>query len=85
MLEKNNFAFNGRQYLQVGGTAVGTRVSLTYANIFMDRFETEYVYTYHLQPRVWGRYIDDVFWIWDFGEAEYVKFVEHLNKAHPTI
>lgn len=29
VLEKNNFSFNGRHYLQVGGTAMGTRVAPT--------------------------------------------------------
>lgn len=46
VLEKNNFSFNGRHYLQVGGTAMGTRVAPTYANIFMDKFEMDHVYTY---------------------------------------
>lgn len=38
----------------------------------------------HLQPRLWGRYIDDVLLVWDHGEAEHTKFVEHLNSVHTT-
>lgn len=44
VLERNNFSFNGDQYLQVGGTAMGTRVAPTYANLYMDWFETNYIY-----------------------------------------
>ena len=64
VLTMNNFQFNGTNYLQIGGTAMGTRVAPSYANIFMSSFEDKYVYDYHLQPLVWYRYIDDVFCIW---------------------
>ena len=30
-------------------------------------------------------YIDDIFFIWRGSEAELVTFIEHLNKAHPSI
>ena len=39
VLTKNNFQFNGKNYLQVSGTAMGTRVTPTYANLFMADFE----------------------------------------------
>lgn len=32
VLTMNNFRFNGQNYLQVGGTAMGTRVAPTFAN-----------------------------------------------------
>lgn len=79
------YFFDGQHFLQVGGTAMSTRVAPTYANIFMDRFETDHGYTYRLQPRLSGRYIDDVLLLWDHGEYEYTRFVEHLNSVHPTI
>ena len=40
VLTLNNFQFNYKNYLQVNGTAMGTRVAPTYANIFMFEFET---------------------------------------------
>ena len=63
VLTINSFQFNGTNYLQIGGTAMGTRVAPSYANIFMSYFEDKYVYNYHLQLLVWYRYIDDVFCI----------------------
>ena len=35
VLKCNNFDFNGRLFLQFGGTAMGTRVAPSYANTFM--------------------------------------------------
>ena len=39
VLHKNNFEFNGKHYLQVGGTAMGTILAPSYANIFMGDLE----------------------------------------------
>ncbi len=35
VLKRNNFQFNGKDYLQVGGTAMGTRVAPSLANVFV--------------------------------------------------
>ena len=85
VLELNNFDFNGEHFLQVGGTAMGTRVAPTLANLFMADFEERFVYTYHTQPKLWGRFIDDIFMIWDSGEAEIMDFIKHLNSVHDSI
>jgi peptide-methionine (R)-S-oxide reductase len=85
VLELNNFEFNDKHYLQVGGTAMGTRVAPSFANIFMSDFEDTHVYTWHLQPTSWYRYIDDIFCIWPHGQETLTEFVDHLNSCHPTI
>ena len=85
VLSYNNFQFDGKNYLQVGGTAMGTRVAPSYANIFINDFEEKYVYNYRLQPVAWYRYIDDIFCLWQHGEDELEKFTTHLNSVHETI
>ena len=85
VLSYNNFQFEGKNYLQVGGTAMGTRVAPSYANIFMNDFEERHVYNYRLQPVTWYRYIDDIFCLWQHGEDELKKFTTHLNSVHETI
>lgn len=85
VLEMNNFEFNGQHYLQIRGTAMGTRVAPTFANIFMAHFENTHVYTYPLQPILWLRFIDDIFMLWTHGVGELQSFHTHLNAAHPTI
>ena len=64
---------------------MGTRVAPTLANLFMADFEERFVYTYHTQPKLWGRFIDDIFMIWDSGEAELMDFIKHLNSVHDSI
>jgi hypothetical protein len=81
----NNFDFNGRHFLQVGGTAMGTKVAPSFANIFMADFEETNVYTYNTQPRVWLRFIDDIFMVWDQGEESLTQFLHTLNNCHHSI
>ena len=85
VLTMNNFDFAGRHYLQVGGTAMGTKVAPSFANTFMGWFEDIYVYTYHKQPHIWVRFIDDIFVIWLGSEEELHQFVEYLNNCLPSI
>ena len=40
VLELNIFQFDGKNYIQVGGTAMGTRVALSLVNIFMAKVNT---------------------------------------------
>ena len=43
VFSNNNFKFDGKNYLQIRGTAMGTRVTPSYANMFMKNFkEKEY-------------------------------------------
>ena len=85
VLTLNNFRFNGENYLQIGGTAMGTKCAPSYANCFMGDWEEKYVYTYHLQPLIWKRFIDDIFMIWTHGEEELQNFLRHLNNSHESI
>ena len=38
----NNFEFNDQNYLQRGGTAMGTRLAPSYAILFMGNFEEKF-------------------------------------------
>ena len=40
-LAENSFQFNGKNYLQIHGTAMGTKMAVAFANIFMAKVETE--------------------------------------------
>jgi len=85
VLSHNNFEFNGNHYLQIGGTAMGTRLAPSYANLFMADFESKFVDTYTPKPFWWKRYIDDIFVLWTHGEDELHKFITFLNSCHQTI
>ena len=51
----------------------------------MNKTETDFLKTHELQPFVWLRYIDDIFFIWRHGEAELKKSMEGLNNFLPNI
>jgi len=85
VLTCNNFEFNNQHFLQTQGVAMGTRVAPTIANLVMGHFEEKFVYTYHLRPLIWLRYIDDNFMIWTHGKEALDEFIAHLNSVHPSI
>ena len=85
VLKSNNFEFNGKHYLQKRGTAIGTRMAPSYANIFMDRLERRLIQNAEDKPHTWWRYIDDIFIVWTEGEEKLKEFIDYLNNAHDTI
>lgn len=85
VLRNNNFEFNGKHYLQKLGTAIGTRMAPSYANIFMDNLERRLLRDAEVKPYIWWRYIDDIFIIWTEGERKLEEFIKYLNNAHNTI
>ncbi len=80
ILKLNNFQFNGENFLQVGGTAMGTRVAPSLANMFMSDLENRILEAYPLKCLFFKRFIDDCFWIWTHGKEEFDKWVKDLNK-----
>ena len=86
ILTLNNFVFNGVNYIQRMGCAMGTKCAPSYANIFMGKFEELHIYPRILdKTRIFLRYIDDLFLIWKGSEEELKRFFTELNQVHPTI
>ena len=85
VLKNNFFEFNGEVKRQKSGTAIGTKFAPPYACIFMDEVETEFLKSQELQPFLWLRYIDDIFFIWTHGTQELDSFLNELNKFHPNL
>ena len=42
ILKENLFQFNGEYFLETHGTAMGTKMAVSFANIFMAEVETNY-------------------------------------------
>ena len=85
VLSMNNFTFNGDNYLQVGGTAMGTKAAPGFANCFMGDFEERFVYPYKTQPLKYMRFLDDIFLIWQHSLEELDEFVTHMNTQLESI
>ena len=75
----NYFKFRDNFYHQVRGLAMGGPLSPLLANIYVEYVENLAIDTYFLNPKFWGRYMDDVLVIWNYGESQIEGFLEHLN------
>ena len=85
ILKHNNFTFNNRNFIQTNGTAMGTRMAPSYANLFMAEFEQKLLSLSNVKPFFYVRYIDDIFIIWNDGHEELLNFFQLANSLHPSI
>jgi len=84
-LTKNDFEFNGKQYLQVKGTAMGKKCAPAYADIYMAAWEETVLPLCSRRPPHYFRYLDDIWGTWPYSEPEFQTFLDTLNNHHPSI
>jgi peptide-methionine (R)-S-oxide reductase len=85
ILESNIFEFNGKLYIQISGTSMGSKIGPQFANIFMHWLETKHLPNAPVKPLLWKRYIDDVFSVFQCSDSDLQDFTKWLNDLHPTI
>ena len=51
----------------------------------MDQMESKFLQSQKLQPLVWFRYIDDIFFIWTHGEQRLKNFMMEFNNCNCNI
>ena len=85
VLKNNFFEFDCKIKQQVSDTAIGTKFAPSYACLFMETFETIFLETKQLQPLIWFRYKDDVFFTWTRVEEALNIFLKSLNEFDPCI
>ncbi|XP_067848012.1 uncharacterized protein [Heptranchias perlo] len=85
ILDHNVFTFDNQFFTQTHGTAMGTKFAPQYAKIFMHKFEHDFFTAQDLQPTLYTRYIDDIFFLWTHGEESLKRLHDNINKFHPTI
>ena len=67
---------------------MGSPCSPNYANLFMGKFEEDFVYNnnpFSTLIRCWFRFIDDVFCIFTGSSDELQEFKSYINSRMPTI
>lgn len=84
-MNNNFFQFNGNFYKQHSGTTMGNCLSPFIANLFMSNLESEIKKDLKYFPRVWFRYVDDIFAIFDNNKYDINKFIDDLNSRFPSI
>ena len=80
ILENNYFQFLDEIFLQLIGTAMGTKFAPPYASLFLGLFEEIHIFEkYPDLITVYHRFLDDIFFIWNHGEEELHRFFLYLN------
>ena len=74
-----HFQFRDSYYNQVRGLPMGAPLSGLLANIFVENLENWALDSYFLNHVFWGRFMDDIISVWNYGESELKGFLEHLN------
>ena len=83
-LDATYLAYNGDVFQQIFGTAMGSPVSVTVANLVMEDVEERALSTCpHPPPPFWKRYVDDM--ITALPEDQVDRFLNHLNTVEPSI
>ena len=64
---------------QVNGLPIGAPLSPLLANCFVDNIETIALDSYFLKHKFWGKYMDEIISVGNYGVEELKSFLEHLN------
>ena len=64
---------------------MGNRMAQNYAIIFMHYLESNFLETTTRNPKIWLRFIKNIFMIWSHGLQELKKFMDRINNYHSTM
>ncbi len=84
VLENNYIAFENRTYLQISGTAMGTPVAVSYANIVLHCIERKCLSPVSRSTLLYLRYIDDLFIVFSSVEVG-EHFITSFNSTNSSI
>ena len=84
-LRTNYFQFAGRLFLQTRGTAMGKRYAPSLANIFLQRFDAAARDGFYIKPLLYGRFLDDIFFLWLGSRDQLTEYGQYLNGLMPGI
>ena len=94
ILKENIFQFNNKNFKQIQGTAMGTKMAPSYATLVMGYLEKQ-LYSRFL--KIYGpseteqfistfkRFLDDCFLLWNKSNEALHELHELLNNLHPKI
>ena len=86
VLGDNQFRFNNNYYDQIKGVAMGTRCAPQFANLFLASLEERAQASWEgTRPKLWARFLDDVFMLWKGSQDELQLFHQHLNQQVASI
>ena len=84
-LLSNDFSFENTWWLQTKGVAMGKAFGGSFAGLYLGEWESSILCSSPLSPRIWLRFQDDVFMVWDHGQTSLSLFLQHVNAQDPSI
>lgn len=87
VLNNNIFTFDNTHYQQINGTAMGTIMAPTYANIYLRHKEEQLLnpQTINTNIQLFKRYIDDIITIYDNHDNSLPNFINNLRTAYQPL
>ena len=64
---------------------MGTKMAVAFGNLFMAEIETKRIKQSRIKPKVWKRYLDENFSLWDVNRQDIDLFMEQANTFQPTM
>lgn len=86
-LNQNYLCFQGNYYKQADGLEMVFPFSPFLAEMFMDKWQTEFLKSEPLAQHAvyWYRYVDDILCLWKRSTRQLGKFLENMNQWHSNI
>lgn len=85
-LQNNDFTFDNEFYLQVCGSPMGKTYSPSLANLYLIPWDKEATEgSFRIKPYLFGRFLDDVFFVWTGTLDELQEFEDYMNSLIPDI
>lgn len=87
VLTSNAFMYDNDFFLQISGVAMGSKMSPSFASLYVGLLEHNYIYNHQENPFLqyitnWKRYLDDVFFIWTGPEKTLNDFHTFINSKN---
>ena len=82
-VKSSSFRWRDKFFEQSAGASMGSPISPVLADV--EEFEQLVINILDHRPKVWLRYVDDTFIIWQRGQDNLQLFLEHLNALHSSI
>ena len=64
---------------------MGSSLSPAIANLFITYFENKELNNANRKPKLWLRYVRDIFVVWPHGKDELQAFLEYINSIYSRI
>ena len=85
ILKDSNLSFMDKHFLQLVGTAMGTKAALPYANLFMGCHKETILEAFIWAILFWKRFIDDILLIFLGTNNQLQSLQDFMKHLHPAI